>query len=85
VTESVALTPHPDLKIISSRVFRGPNVWHYEPAIQLVVDRGTRRLPANKLPGFADALLERLPGLMNHTRSRAAQGFGMDDVPPEAR
>jgi hypothetical protein len=41
--------------------------------------------PANKLPGFADALLERLPGLMNHTRSRAAQGFGMDDVPPEAR
>ena len=30
----------PDLKIISSRVYRGPNVWHYEPAIQLVVDLG---------------------------------------------
>jgi cyanophycin synthetase len=40
VTQSVAPTPAPDLKIISSRVFRGPNIWHYEPAIQLVVDLG---------------------------------------------
>ena len=57
VTESVAPTPHPDLKIISSRVFRGPNIWHYEPAIQLVVDLGVLEdFPTNKLPGFADAL-----------------------------
>jgi cyanophycin synthetase len=75
VTESVALTPHPDLKIISSRVFRGPNVWHYEPAIQLVVDLGVLEdFPTNKLPGFADALVERLPGLMNHTCSRGRRG-----------
>ena len=75
MTESVALTPHPDLKIISSRVFRGPNIWHYEPAIQLVVDLGVLEdFPTNKLPGFADALLERLPGLMNHTCSRGRRG-----------
>jgi hypothetical protein len=75
VTESVAPTPHPDLKIISSRVFRGPNIWHYEPAIQLVVDLGVLEdFPTNKLPGFAEALLERLPGLMNHTCSRGRRG-----------
>ena len=75
MTESVAPTPHPDLKIISSRVFRGPNIWHYEPAIQLVVDLGVLEdFPTNKLPGFADALLERLPGLMNHTCSRGRRG-----------
>jgi cyanophycin synthetase len=75
VTESVALTPHPDLKIISSRVFRGPNVWHYEPAIQLVVDLGVLEdFPTNKLLGFPDALVERLPGLMNHTGSRGRRG-----------
>ena len=75
MTESVAPTPHPDLKIISSRVFRGPNIWHYEPAIQLVVDLGVLEdFPTNKLPGFADALVERLPGLMNHTCSRGRRG-----------
>ncbi len=75
MTESVAPIPAPDLKIISSRVFRGPNIWHYEPAIQLVVDLGVLEdFPSNKLPGFADALLERLPGLMNHTCSRGRRG-----------
>jgi hypothetical protein len=55
-------TPTPDLKIISSRVFRGPNIWHYEPVIQLVVDLGVLEdFPTNQLPGFADALVERLP------------------------
>ena len=63
MSQSVAPSPHPDLKIISSRVFRGPNIWHYEPAIQLVVDLGVLEdFPTNKLPGFADALVERLPG-----------------------
>ena len=75
MTESPAPPPHPDLKIISSRVYRGPNVWHYEPAIQLVVDLGMLEdYPTNKLPGFADGLVERLPGLQNHTCSRGRRG-----------
>ena len=75
MTESVAPTPHPDLKIISSRVFRGPNIWHYEPAIQLVVDLGVLEdFPTNKLPCFTDALVERLPGLVNHACSRGRRG-----------
>jgi len=75
VTQSVAPTPAPDLKIISSRVFRGPNIWHYEPAIQLVVDLGVLEdFPTDKLPDFADRLVERLPGLINHTCSRGRRG-----------
>ena len=75
MTESTAPSPHPDLKIISSRVYRGPNVWHYEPAIQLVVDLGVLEdFPTDKLPGFADGLVERLPGLTNHTCSRGRRG-----------
>ena len=75
MTQSVTPTPAPDLKIISSRVFRGPNIWHYEPAIQLVVDLGVlEEFPTNKLPDFPDGLVERLPGLMNHSCSRGRRG-----------
>ena len=73
--ESTAPTPQPDLRIVSSRVYRGPNVWHYEPAIQLVVDLGVLEdFPTDKLPGFADGLIERLPGLADHTCSRGRRG-----------
>ena len=41
----------PDLTIVSRRVYRGPNVWHYEPAIQLVVDLGVLEdFPTNLIP-----------------------------------
>src|SRR5690348_15364207 len=75
MTESAAETPRPELKILSSRVYRGPNVWHYEPAIQLVVDLGVLEdFPTNTIPGFTDGLIERLPGLRNHTCSRGRRG-----------
>ncbi|MFL6025446.1 MAG: cyanophycin synthetase, partial [Friedmanniella sp.] len=75
MTESAAPTPQPDLRIVSSRVYRGPNVWHYEPAIHLVVDLGVLEdFPTNLLPGFADALVARLPGLASHTCSRGRRG-----------
>src|ERR687889_376846 len=73
--ESTAPTPQPDLTIVSSRVYRGPNVWHYEPAIQLVVDLGVLEdFPTDKLPSFTDGLVARLPGLANHTCSRGRRG-----------
>ena len=72
---AAAATPRPELKILSSRVYRGPNVWHYEPAIQLVVDLGVLEdFPTNLIPGFTEGLLERLPGLRNHTCSRGRRG-----------
>ncbi|MCA1781011.1 MAG: cyanophycin synthetase [Dermatophilaceae bacterium] len=67
--------PRPDLTIIESRVYRGGNIWSYDPAIHLVVDLGSLEdHPTDSLPGFTDRLLELLPRLHNHTCSRGVRG-----------
>ncbi|HUH16548.1 MAG TPA: cyanophycin synthetase [Methylomirabilota bacterium] len=61
-------TPRPELKIVETRVYRGPNYWNYDPAIKLVVDLGVlEQFPSNTIPGFVVGLLEMLPGIGNHT------------------
>ena len=68
-------TASPDLTILSTRVYRGPNIWSYEPAIHLVVDLGSlEEHPTNTIPGFVDGLLEALPGLARHSCSRGHRG-----------
>ena len=68
-------TPSPDLKIIETRVYRGPNVWSYDPAIHLVVDLGSlENFPSNAIPGFPERLLEYLPRLDQHHCSRGRRG-----------
>ena len=65
----------PDLTIVETRVYRGPNVWSYDPAIHLQVDLGTLELyPTDTLPGFVDGLLGLLPGLAEHSCSRGRKG-----------
>ncbi|MDH3958670.1 MAG: cyanophycin synthetase, partial [Actinomycetota bacterium] len=65
----------PDLAIVETRVYRGPNVWSYGPAIHLVVDLGSLEdYPTDTLPGFTDQLLEWLPGVGEHTCSRGRKG-----------
>jgi cyanophycin synthetase len=60
--------PRPDLRILESRVYRGPNYWSYDKAIHLLVDLGSLEdFPSNRLPGFTDELLALLPGLVDHT------------------
>ena len=60
--------PRPELKVVETRVYRGPNYWNYDPAIKVVVDLGVlEHYPTNTLPGFATALLEMLPGVGQHT------------------
>jgi len=60
--------PRAELKIVETRVYRGPNYWNYEPAIKLIVDLGVlEHFPTNTLPGFTTALLEMLPGVGQHT------------------
>ena len=47
----------PDLTIVESRVYRGPNYWSYEQAIHLVVDLGVLEgYPSDTIPGFTDRL-----------------------------
>ncbi len=61
-------TPRPELKIVETRVYRGPNYWNYDPAIKLIVDLGVlEHFPTSTIPGFVTALLEMLPGVGQHT------------------
>jgi cyanophycin synthetase len=65
----------PDLAILETRVYRGPNLWSYEPAIHLVLDLGILEdYPTNTLDGFTTRLQELLPGLARHTCSRGVPG-----------
>lgn len=65
----------PELRIVESRIYRGGNIWSYNPAIHLVVDLGVLEgYPTDTLDGFTDQLVELLPGLANHTCSRGVKG-----------
>ena len=65
----------PELTIVESRIYRGGNIWSYDPAIHLVVDLGIlEQYPTDLLDGFADRLVELLPGLENHSCSRGVKG-----------
>jgi cyanophycin synthetase len=69
------MTASPDLAILQTRVYRGPNLWSYEPAIHLVVDLGSlEEHPTNTIPGFVDGLVDALPGIVRHTCSRGHRG-----------
>jgi cyanophycin synthetase len=58
------------LKILDTRVYRGPNLYALRPVIRLRVDLGElEAYPTGKLPGFVDRLLEHMPTLREHTCS----------------
>ncbi|MCA1587872.1 MAG: acetate--CoA ligase family protein, partial [Chloroflexi bacterium] len=62
------MAPRAELRILETRVYRGPNYWNYDPAIKLIVDLGVlEQFPSNTLPGFVDALLDMLPAVGQHT------------------
>ncbi len=65
----------PSLRIIETRVLRGPNYWAREPVIRQVVDLGVlEEFPSNKIPGFVDALVGMLPTLEDHACSLGRRG-----------
>jgi len=65
----------PDLSIVSTQVFRGPNYWSYEPCIRLLVDLGSlEHWPSNTIPRFNDRLLKMLPGVGEHSCSLGKRG-----------
>ena len=67
--------PEPTLRILETRVLRGPNYWAREPVIRQVVDLGVlEEFPSNKIPGFVDALVEMLPTLEDHACSLGRRG-----------
>ena len=67
--------PKPDLTIVQTQVFRGPNYWSYEPCIRMLVDLGSlEEWPSNTIPRFNERLLELLPGVGEHSCSLGKRG-----------
>ena len=67
--------PSPDLSLLETQVFRGPNYWSYDPCIRLLIDLGSlEHWPSNTLEGFNEALLELLPNLRDHSCSLGRPG-----------
>ncbi|HEY0511439.1 MAG TPA: cyanophycin synthetase [Thermoanaerobaculia bacterium] len=63
------------MKILDTRVYRGPNLYALRKVIRLRVDLGELEdYPTNKLPGFTERLLAAVPTLAEHTCSYGEPG-----------
>ncbi len=63
------------MRVLDRSVYRGPHLYSATPMIRFALDLGALdERPTSTLPGFADALLERLPGLELHGCSRGRPG-----------
>ncbi|HWH24660.1 MAG TPA: acetate--CoA ligase family protein, partial [Candidatus Limnocylindria bacterium] len=63
------------MRILDTRVLRGPNVWARDKAIRMLVDLGPLEAwPSNRIPGFNRTLLELLPTLDDHACSLGRRG-----------
>ncbi|HET9756679.1 MAG TPA: hypothetical protein VFP66_09270, partial [Candidatus Limnocylindrales bacterium] len=72
---AVPTIPLPTLRILETRVLRGPNYWAREPVIRMLVDLGNlEEFPSNRIPGFSDALVALLPTLEDHACSLGRRG-----------
>jgi cyanophycin synthetase len=70
-----AARPEPTLRILETRVLRGPNAWSRGKAIRMLVDLGPlEEWPSNRIPGFNHTLLELLPTLEDHACSLGRRG-----------
>ena len=65
----------PTLRILDTRVLRGPNYWSRQPVVKMLVDLGVlEQFPSNKIPGFIDGLLAWMPSLEDHACSLNRRG-----------
>ncbi|MBP7703673.1 MAG: cyanophycin synthetase [Caulobacter sp.] len=55
------------MRVLESAVYRGPHLYSPRPMVRIQVDIGALEAwPSNRIPGFVDGLLARLPGLEKH-------------------
>jgi len=67
--------PEASLRILETRILRGPNYWAREPVVRQLVDLGSlEEFPSNMIPGFTDGLVELLPSLEDHACSLGRRG-----------
>ena len=63
------------MKILETRVYRGPNLYALRPVIRLKMDlEELEQFPTAKLPGFVERLLAVMPTLAEHTCSYEQPG-----------
>jgi cyanophycin synthetase len=74
-TGASAAGPLPTLRVLETRVLRGPNYWSRAPVVKLLVDLGVlENYPSNTIPGFNDGLLAWIPSLSDHACSLNRRG-----------
>ena len=62
------------MKLVETRVYRGPSPYGYRPLIRLTLDlEELEAYPSDKLPGFVDRLLGDVPTLDEHGCSYGAR------------
>lgn len=55
------------VEVLETGVYRGPHFYSHTPMIRVMLDLGRMEdWPSDRIPGFADRLLETLPGLERH-------------------
>ena len=63
------------INILSHRHLRGPNMWSYNPALEVLIDIGELEdYPSDKIPGFYERLSSCLPSLHEHRCSYGEPG-----------
>ena len=63
------------IEILSHRHLRGPNMWSYNPALEVLIDIGELEdYPSDKIPGFYERLSTCLPSLHEHRCSYGEPG-----------
>jgi len=74
-SRSAAARPQPTLRILETRVLRGPNYWSRSPVVKMTVDLGVlEQFPSTKIPGFNKGLLDWMPTLADHACSLNRRG-----------
>jgi cyanophycin synthetase len=63
------------LKLLETRIYRGPSPYGYRPLIRLTLDlEALEQFPSNTIPEFVDRLLEGIPTLYEHGCSYGEPG-----------
>ncbi|MFO0760726.1 MAG: cyanophycin synthetase [Byssovorax sp.] len=63
------------MKLIETRVYRGPSPYGYRPVIRLTLDlEELEQHPSNQIPGFVDRLVADIPTLEEHGCSYGERG-----------
>ncbi|MCU0491112.1 MAG: cyanophycin synthetase [Chloroflexaceae bacterium] len=63
------------MRVLETRVYRGPNPYGYRPVVRLTLDlEELEEYPSDRLPGFTERLVELVPTLQQHTCSYGVPG-----------